>query len=161
MAKPNVHSGLKSLFEGKEKSGWKIQKGPTQNMLSEKEDASQLYFLWTFPWVLLPSTFLWFTFFLYVVCTTHWAKSTFYSKINISKITYIFQEIHIFKIVFLAKFSFSKSHFKTKIALSKSHFSRKFVKPIFRKNRIFKISFFTKIAFSKSTFSQKSYYFKY
>ena len=54
-----------------------------------------------------------------------------------------------FKIAFLAKFTFLKSHCLTKIAFVKSHFSQK---------SQFRNPFFTKIAFSKSHFSQKSHF---
>ena len=56
---------------------------------------------------------------------------------------HIIQEIHIFQIALLAKFTFLRSHFKNRI---------------FHKNYNFKISFFTKVTFSKSHFSQNSHF---
>ena len=93
--------------------------------------------------------------------TTLGQKSTFYPK------------IHMFKIPYFKKFTFSKSHISKnsrfqnhifhknhmfrityfkKFTFSKSHFSQKWH---------YRCQFFTKIAFSKSHFSQKSHYFKY
>ena len=73
-------------------------------------------------------------------CYTLGQKSTFHPK------SHIIQEIHIFQIALLAKFTFLRSHFKNRIFhknhISEVHISQKiaFLQPIFHKKRIFKIS---------------------
>ena len=60
--------------------------------------------------------------------------------------SHIIQEIHIFQIALLAKFTFLRSHFKNRIFhknhISEVHISQKnrILQPIFHKKRIFKIS---------------------
>ena len=91
---------------------------------------------------------------LFFIRFTHWGKNPHFTPISNVQ-NHIFQKSQFFKIVFLAKFTFLKSHFRnsffSKIAFSKSHFWQKshFQMILLNKNRVFKISFFTKIAISK------------
>ena len=71
------------------------------------------------------------------------------NPITLEQKSSIYPKIHIFKVSFLTKFTFSKSHFS-----KNSHFQS----VIFDKIHIFKISFFTKFTFSNSHFSQNSHF---
>ena len=91
---------------------------------------------------------------------TQGQKYTFYPKIHNFQ-NLICDKIHIFKISFMTKFTFSKSHFSqhsqfqslifTKFTFSNSHFSQnsQFQNLIFHKIHIFETSFFTKFTFFK------------